>query len=348
MAEVTIRGAGAFGLAIGYACAARGASVRMIDPRGPGGGASGGIVGALAPHTPERWNAKKAFQFESLIAARSFWAQVEACGGISSGYGALGRLQPILNARGEGLARSRGVEAEALWQGKATWEVIATEAISGPWQPPSPSGLLIHDTLSARLHPRRACDALAAAIRALGGEIMTEGEEQGAVIHATGYEGLRALSKQLGAPMGDGQKGQAILLGFDAGMGAPQLFADTVHFIPHSDGTLAIGSTSERDFDSPDQTDGALDALYARALAVMPILADAPVLKRWAGVRPRSHNRAPMLGAWPGRPGHFIANGGFKIGFGMAPGVARVMADLVLDGRDTIPDDFRIEVPDVC
>ena len=35
---------------------------------------------------------------------------------------------------------------------------------------------------------------------------------------------------------------------------------------------------------------------------------------RWAGLRPRARSRAPMLGAWPGRPGHFIANGGFKIG----------------------------------
>jgi glycine oxidase len=50
-----------------------------------------------------------------------------------------------------------------------------------------------------------------------------------------------------------------------------------------------------------------------------------------------------MLGPWPDRPGHFIANGGFKIGFGMAPMVAEVMADLILDGRDAIPGDFRVE-----
>lgn len=344
---MTIRGAGAFGLAIGYVCAKRGARVRIIDPRGVGGGASGGIVGALAPHTPERWDAKKAFQFDSLIASRRFWPEVEACSGISSGYGALGRLQPILNARGEEFGRIRTKDAGALWQGKATWDVIAADAVPSQWKPPSPTGLLIHDTLSARLHPRRSCDALAAAIRALGGEILMDGEEQGAVIHATGYEGLRALTKTLTAPYGDGVKGQALLLGYDAGSSAPQLFADGVHFIPHSDGTLAVGSTSERYFDSPDQIDDQLDALHARALELMPIIADAPVLTRWAGVRPRSMTRAPLLGAWPGKPGHFIANGGFKIGFGMAPGVGRVMADLVLDGHDTIPEFFRFEVPDV-
>ena len=59
--------------------------------------------------------------------------------------------------------------------------------------------------------------------------------------------------------------------------------------------------------------------------------------------RPRSRSRAPMLGPLPDAPGQFVANGGFKIGFGMAPKVAEVMAELMLDGRDTIPDGFRVE-----
>src|SRR5690606_41267108 len=54
-------------------------------------------------------------------------------------------------------------------------------------------------------------------------------------------------------------------------------------------------------------------------------------------------SRAPVLGPWPGRAGQFVANGGFKIGFGMAPKVAEVMADLVLEGRDGVPDGFRVE-----
>ncbi len=80
-----------------------------------------------------------------------------------------------------------------------------------------------------------------------------------------------------------------------------------------------------------------------RATAAMPVLHGAEVIERWAGLRPRARTRAPMLGAWPGKPGHFIANGGFKIGFGIAPMVGQVMADLILDGRDTIPAEFRPE-----
>jgi len=74
------------------------------------------------------------------------------------------------------------------------------------------------------------------------------------------------------------------------------------------------------------------------------VLGGAKVIARWAGVRPRSRSRAPMLGEHPFRQGEFIANGGFKIGFGMAPKVGDVMADLMLDGRVTYPDDFDVSV----
>jgi glycine oxidase len=50
-----------------------------------------------------------------------------------------------------------------------------------------------------------------------------------------------------------------------------------------------------------------------------------------------------MLGPWPGRPGHFIANGGYKIGFGIAPRVGETLAALILDGTDRIPQGFRVE-----
>ncbi|WP_336043342.1 FAD-dependent oxidoreductase, partial [Pseudooceanicola nanhaiensis] len=71
--DVTIRGAGIFGLSIAWVLLRKGATVRVVDPHGPGAGSSGGIVGALAPHVPEAWNAKKAFQLDSLLMAEAFW-----------------------------------------------------------------------------------------------------------------------------------------------------------------------------------------------------------------------------------------------------------------------------------
>ncbi|MGI1664096.1 NAD(P)/FAD-dependent oxidoreductase [Palleronia sp. KMU-117] len=339
--DLTVRGAGIFGLSVAWAALLRGARVRVVDPHGVAAGASGGVVGALAPHTPDAWNAKKAFQFDSLVLAEPFWRQVEATSGLVTGYARLGRLQPLADERAVDMARAREASAQEVWQGRFRWSVVdATQA--GAWAPPSPTGLLVHDDLSARLAPLAACHALAAAIAMRGGEILRDGADDGAVLWATGAAGLHALSGATGRPAGGGVKGQAAVLHFDA-REMPQVFAGGLHIVPHADGTVAVGSTSERDYADPTGTDAALDAVIEQAVAAMPVLHGARVVRRWAGLRPRSRSRAPILGPWPGRPGHFIANGGFKIGFGVAPKVAEVMADLILDGRDTIPDDFRVE-----
>ena len=235
-------------------------------------------------------------------------------------------------------ANARAVGASDLWRGQAVWQVIPAAPFPG-WAPQAEH--LIRDTLTARLHPRQAVAALTTALQAQGTDVSTEGTPRGAVVWVTGWQGLLDLSRAFGRPVGSGVKGQAASFAHPAA-DLTQLFNDGLHIVPHADGTVAVGSTSEREFDAPGTTDAQLDTLIARARATCPALADAPVVARWAGVRPRARSRAPMLGEWPGRPGHFIANGGFKIGFGMAPKVAEVMADLVLDGRDAIPDGFRV------
>ena len=338
--DVTIRGAGVFGLAIAWVCQRRGARVQVIDPHGIAAGASGGIVGALAPHVPEQWNAKKAFQLESLLASELFWRGVEAASGRPTGYARTGRVQPLADEVAVALAHARAAGAEALWQGRAKWRV--TDAPAGGLVPDSPTGLWVEDTLTARIQPRDACAALAEALRRKGARIGKDGADEGAVLWATGWQGLAEMTEAHVRQVGVGVKGQAALLRHDART-APQVFAGGVHVVPHHDGTVAVGSTTEREFTDGTATDAQLDAVIAAARAMVPALADAPVVARWAGVRPRSRSRAPMLGAHPFRPGQFVANGGFKIGFGMAPGVAEVMADLLLDGVDRVPEAFRAE-----
>ena len=334
--RITVVGAGIFGLSVAWALARRGAVVRVVEVARIGAGASGGLVGAMAPHVPQLWNAKKAFQFDSLLLAGAWWAGVSAAAGLASGYGRTGRLQALADAAAVEQARVREGLAADLWRGAARWRVV--RAKGSAWEPVSASGWLIEDDLCARIQPRMALAALVGAVRAKGG-VVEEGvqweADTGVVVWATGVAGLAALGQ------GRGEKGQALTVRFDAG-DAPQMFAEGVHIVPHVDGTVAIGSTTERDWLLAAATDARLDALHRKAVAICPALAGAPVVERWAGLRPRSATRAPVLGAWPGRDGHFVANGGFKIGFGMAPKIAEVMADLVLEGRDAIPDGFRL------
>ncbi len=339
MADITIRGAGIFGLSIAWVCATRGARVQIIDPNGPAAGSSGGIVGALAPHVPEKWNPKKAFQLDSLLMAEPFWREVDQTGGGTCGYARRGRLQPLADEKAVALAQRRAEGAGAFWADKATWQVVRTTGQK--WEPASASGWLVHDTLSALIHPRRACEALVKALATKHVPVQSQAADRGQVVWATGVAGLEALNAEHHRAVGSGEKGQAALLQFDA-VDLPQIFAGGVHIVPHNDRTVAVGSTTERWYSSATETDDQLDRVIDTARSAVPALEDAPVIQRWAGIRPRSNSRAPMLGAWPDRPGHFIANGGFKIGFGMAPKIAEVMADLLLDGRDTIPDGFRV------
>ena len=75
-----------------------------------------------------------------------------------------------------------------------------------------------------------------------------------------------------------------------------------------------------------------------------PRLRDAPVLERWAGVRPKAVGRDPMIGAVPGHRNVTVATGGFKITFGIAHKMAACALELALDGRcDALPESFGIE-----
>ncbi len=336
--DLTVRGGGILGLSVAWEAVRQGARVRVIESVGIGAGASGGLVGALTPHTPEGWNPVKAFQFASLLRAESWWTEVDVVSGKTSGYARVGRLQPLADDAAVTLAHTRAKQAETLWQGRAIWQIIRAKGAA--WEPASPTGLLIHDTLSARINPRLALASLAAALRAKGVQIVIgDAADEGGVIWATGVAGLVALTDDLGRKAGHGVKGQAVLVHLPGFETAAQLFIDGLHIVPHADGTVAVGSTTENQFDHLN-TDTQSDALLARARAAVPVLRDAPEVARWAGLRPRAASRGPLLGPWPGKPGHFIANGGFKIGFGTAPEAARLICDLALQGIDTIPPVF--------
>jgi glycine/D-amino acid oxidase-like deaminating enzyme len=135
MTDITIRGAGIFGLSIAWVCAQRGAKVQIVDPNGAGAGSSGGIVGALAPHVPENWNAKKAFQLESLLMAEAFWREVTSAGGVDPGYGRTGRLQPIADDAAHALALRRKETAAELWGENGRGRFRASRC-GWDWSPP--------------------------------------------------------------------------------------------------------------------------------------------------------------------------------------------------------------------
>ncbi|HMO06365.1 MAG TPA: FAD-dependent oxidoreductase [Paracoccaceae bacterium] len=331
--DLAVMGAGVFGLCTALAAVQHGARVQLIDPAGPGAGASGGVVGALMPMSPARWDGMHALQLRALVMAGDWWKGVEAASGLSTGYGATGRLMPLADA-----AAAQATVAGAARHWGSAGAMVVEPAPPG-WAPAGGTGLVLRDTLSARLRPMAAVQAMVAAVQAKGGEILRGDQPPDGVsaVWATGAAGLALLRDGRGQPAGQAVKGQAAVLAFDTGPDAPQIYADGLHIVPHDNGTVAVGSTSETVFDSPGATDELLCAVIARARAACPILADAPVLHRWAGLRPRAATRRPLVGPWPGRPGHFVANGGFRTGFAMAPLIGSIAAAMALGDETGAP-----------
>lgn len=361
-ADVIVIGAGVFGLHTALALQKRGKIVRVLDRANRlGAGASGGIVGALAPHMPERWNAKKQFQLDALLSLAPLMAEVERVSGLSTGFGKSGRITPLETETARERAMHRAAQAADHWPRTVEMRVLPGDAWPR-WMTPeaAPHGL-VHDTLSARLYPARTITALAGAFAegpgtlSLGANVravrqdaveLADGTRISArqIVIAAGVPGFELMAQHVSETPGRGEKGQAILLDFDA-QNLPVIQGDGLYVVPHAGGGVAVGSTSERIYDNPTSTDDQLQRLHRKALLICPRLAKACVVERWAGERPRANGRDPMIGALPGRPSLFAMMGGFKIGFGIAHRCAEAVAQMMCAEPLTIdvPDTFRVE-----
>jgi glycine/D-amino acid oxidase-like deaminating enzyme len=153
------------------------------------------------------------------------------------------------------------------------------------------------------------------------------------VIVAAGYRSfplLQQFSPDLAKPLGQPVKGQAALLKADVDPSLPTIFRDGLYIVAHEGGHVAIGSTSENSFGDPASTDGQLDALIAAARELAPVLRDAPVIERWAGLRPKAIDRDPMIGAHPAHANLLALTGGFKVSFGLAHRLAEAVVHMAV------------------
>ena len=346
-----------------------GMSTVLVEAGHAGQGASGGLLGALMPHMPDRWNAKKQMQFEALVTLEEEVARLEAETGLSCGYRRSGRLIPLPKPHLRTIALRHSAEAESNWrQGGHDFGWHVTGA---PLQPGWPAAGfaeagLVHDTLAARVFPRGLVGALRAALAQARHVNLAEGHEVAGIdpalariafrdgktlgfghcIVAAGHQAfplIEAISAKLSKPLGQPVKGQAALLAAEIDPDWPLLFLDGLYVVPHDGGRVAIGSTSEDHFEAPSSTDALLDDLISRARVLAPALADAPVVERWAGLRPKAIDRDPMVGPHPDHPGVIALAGGFKVSFGLAHHLADAALRIVQGGDAGLPASFMLE-----
>ena len=108
-----------------------------------------------------------------------------------------------------------------------------------------------------------------------------------------------------------------------------------VYLIPRSDGRMAIGATSEEAGFDKQTVPETIEKLRQAAIDLVPRLADARILEAWAGLRPGTPDKLPILGATP-TPGYFVATGHFRDGILLAPVTAKVMGQMMTGQRPQI------------
>lgn len=367
-ADLVIIGGGIFGLWAARKAAQKGLDVLLLDAGRLGGGTSGGLLGALMAHMPDRWNGKKQLQFDGLVSLAGEIAALEAETGLQTGYRRTGRLIPLPKPHLRPIAERHQSEARVNWhQGEHAFEWTVTDG-SGfagwPAEDVCVAGL-VHDTLAARVSPRRLTAAIEQALRNQPRVAIREAvsvlqiEPQAKTIRladgsSIGYQTLvvaagcgsfpllSALGPVLGEPLGRPVKGQSALLRADLPGDLPLLYLDGLYAVPHDDGHVAIGSTSENSFADPQSTDGKLDDLIAAARLMAPVLEKAEVIERWAGLRPRAAGGDPMVGPHPDAPDVFALTGGFKVSFGIGHVLADAVLDMILGRPVALPDSYCV------
>lgn len=108
------------------------------------------------------------------------------------------------------------------------------------------------------------------------------------------------------------------------------LFAQDTYIVPKSDGRIIIGATVEPgSFDTSVTSSGVMHVITA-ATGLIPALRNYNIDEMWAGFRPTTPDKAPILGKTPWE-NLIIAGGYWRNGILLAPKTSQLIADLATD-----------------
>jgi glycine oxidase len=347
--NVTIAGAGVIGCAIAHELAARGARVRVLDGRGPGGGATRASAGILAPYIEGHDPAILALGVRSLDLYDEFVRRVVSDSSEEVEYERNGTLEVAitldeamaLRRRARALAGSR-IEHALLDAGdvRRLEPEITPAAVAG---------------LHVRAHGYVAAGGLTRALTAaamrlgaafdIGTVASVEGGsvarvrtadaviESDAVIIAAGSwsSGLGGVDvvPEAVKPI----RGQLLQLRLPSRAAERVIWGSNCYLVARQDGTVLAGATVEDVGFDERATSSGVQELLEGALSLMPVLRGAAFEEVRVGLRPRTRDELPAVGASSTMRHVFYATGHYRNGVLLAPLTARVVADLVLDGK---------------
>jgi glycine oxidase len=343
--DVVIVGGGVIGLTTAYFLAGAGASVLVADQGDFGQEASWAGAGILPPgnlqtaRTPfDRLRALSASLFPSLS------ADLRERTGIDNGYLRCGGLEFV---------GDHDHTAEQEWRGDGVvFEALdATRLRQLEPHVAAPSGMVYHLPELAQLRNPRHVKALLAACQSLGvwlrpgcpvhgferqGQRVTAVQTLSGPLHAdrvllTAGAWSEVLLRQLGWRPGIRPvRGQIALLRCETPLFRHVLMRGPRYLVPRADGRVLVGSTEEDVGFDKRTTARAIHDLLELACGLVPGLADAPLERCWAGLRPGSPDGLPYLGRVPEWDNVYVAAGHFRAGIQLSSGTGLVMKQLLL------------------
>ena len=353
MLEVVVIGSGIAGFASALALWERGAAVTVVEESRPGAGATGASAGMLVAQYEASPGDMFRLDLESRRRYPEFAATVEELAGRSLHVRWDGMLVANLTQSEHEEAelavrwqREEGAEAELLdpHQAGALQPGVSPSAISYLWFPEEgqlDSQLLaevLGDAMShteIRLIQNNGASEILSRAGAVTGVGMADGRrlDADAVVLAAGAWSCQVGGTPRPVPVRP-VRGQ--ILRFAAGgVALDRLVASHAgrYLVPRDDGTILAGSTMEEVGFDRSITESGLHAIHESATELVPALEGCRVVERWAGLRPISADRLPIIGPDPDLAGLYYATGYGRDGILVSPSAGSIVADLAT-GRE--------------
>lgn len=314
-AALTILGAGVVGLAVASELARRGVDLRIVDPAGGPGpqGCSWWAGGMLAPCC-EGETAEEPVTRLGLEAA-GWW---QAMGAQVAYRGSLV------------VAADRDRAEIARFARRTTGHrLLSADEVAGA--EPSLAGRFDRALIfagEAHLAPRQALAALREGLAGRGIRIDSTAQTGARIIDCRGLA-ARDLLPDLRGVRGE----MVVLRAPDVTLTRPVRLLHPRHplyIVPRGDGVFMLGATQIETAGRGPATLRSVVELLNAAYALDPAFAEAEVLELGADARPAFPDNLPRIRRHGGR---IHVNGLFRHGFLLAPALARMVADLVIDNK---------------
>jgi len=351
--DVLVIGGGVIGLTTAWELAGQGVRTAVVDRGDFGREASWAGAGILPPG-----NLESAATAEARLRALShrLWPELSRAllekTGIDNGYQQCGGVEVVEGD--ESRARTL-VEAYRREGVEATWFPARQAADLEPALAGDRS--VVHLPGLCQVRNPRHLKALVAACGQAGvvlrpfTELLELREDGRTVVAVTTSGRLMAervvlctgawsglLGKKLGVRVPvEPVRGQMALLRAPAGLLRRVVLCGRRYLVPRPDGLVLVGSTEASCGFDKRTTATAVSQLLQFAQQLVPALAEAEVVRAWAGLRPGSPDGLPLIGRLPNFERTYVATGHFRSGLQMSPGTARLVRELLLEQAPSIP-----------